>query len=189
MRSRIREIRKSKKLRLSDVAARIKPTPTTAQTIGRLETGARSLTVEWINRIADALEVDPSELVTAPDQPDCPLVGVLIENGHIAHTPLEMIDLRLSAKDAIAVRIEAAITGYSVGDILICDRLGQEDFKDADGSDALVELENGDSIFGRILIEEDGKITLATPAPNTRVLRHLSIRSIAKTVMLLRHLD
>jgi hypothetical protein len=43
---------------LADVAARCSP-PTTAQTIGRLETGTRNLSLIWMNRIALALEVDP----------------------------------------------------------------------------------------------------------------------------------
>jgi hypothetical protein len=35
------------------------PATDTAQTIGRLETGMRSLSLAWMNRIAVALEVDP----------------------------------------------------------------------------------------------------------------------------------
>jgi hypothetical protein len=46
------------------VAARCSP-PTTAQTIGRLETGTRNLSLVWMNRIASALEVEP-EVAGAP---------------------------------------------------------------------------------------------------------------------------
>jgi transcriptional regulator with XRE-family HTH domain len=56
--NRIRDIRRQKGLTLADVAARCAP-PTTAQTIGRLETGMRSLSLGWMNRIAAALDVDP----------------------------------------------------------------------------------------------------------------------------------
>ena len=62
--NRIRDIRRQKGLTLADVAARCAP-PTTAQTIGRLETGMRSLSLGWMNRIAAALEVDPQLLVKA----------------------------------------------------------------------------------------------------------------------------
>ena len=55
MQSRIRDVRRAKGLTLADVAERCTP-PTTAQTIGRLETGMRVLSLIWINRIADALE-------------------------------------------------------------------------------------------------------------------------------------
>ena len=68
--NRIRDIRREKKLTLADVAARCTP-PTTAQTIGRLETGTRQLSLTWMNRIAAALGVDPELLVRSggADQP------------------------------------------------------------------------------------------------------------------------
>ncbi|MEL0253381.1 MAG: helix-turn-helix transcriptional regulator, partial [Novosphingobium sp.] len=55
--NRIRDIRRQKGMTLADVAARCAP-PTTAQTIGRLETGTRSLSLSWMNRIGSALGVD-----------------------------------------------------------------------------------------------------------------------------------
>ena len=53
----IREVRRAKGLTLHAVAARCDP-PTTPQTIGRLETGTRTVSVGWLNRIAKALGVD-----------------------------------------------------------------------------------------------------------------------------------
>ena len=60
--NRIRDIRREKGMTLADVAERCSP-PTTAQTIGRLETGTRQLSLTWMNRIAAALGVDPELLV------------------------------------------------------------------------------------------------------------------------------
>ena len=60
MRNRLREIRKAKGLTLADVAARCSP-PTTAVTIGRLETGTRQLAVPWIARLSHALDVEPRQ--------------------------------------------------------------------------------------------------------------------------------
>src|SRR3546814_4555548 len=54
--TRIREVRKAKGLTLEQVGALCVP-PTTAQTIGRLETGTRTVSVNWLNRIARALGV------------------------------------------------------------------------------------------------------------------------------------
>jgi transcriptional regulator with XRE-family HTH domain len=56
--NRIRDIRKAKGMTLADLAAACDP-PTTAQTIGRLETGMRNLSLGWMNRIAAALGVEP----------------------------------------------------------------------------------------------------------------------------------
>src|SRR3546814_10606454 len=58
--TRIREVRKAKGLTLEQVGALCVP-PTTAQTIGRLETGTRTVSVNWLNRIARALGVARSE--------------------------------------------------------------------------------------------------------------------------------
>ncbi len=68
--NRIRDIRKQKGMTLAEVAAACDP-PTTAQTIGRLETGMRNLSLVWMNRIAAALGVDPELLVKgeAAEQP------------------------------------------------------------------------------------------------------------------------
>ena len=73
--TRIKEIRKAKGLTLQDVAARIKPTPTTPQTIGRLENGKRTLSTVWIERIAEALECQPSDLLALPEAGDLLITG------------------------------------------------------------------------------------------------------------------
>ncbi len=44
----IREQRRARGMTLEDVALACVP-PTTAQTIGRLETGARTVSVAWLN--------------------------------------------------------------------------------------------------------------------------------------------
>ncbi|MCA1749941.1 MAG: helix-turn-helix domain-containing protein, partial [Sphingomonadales bacterium] len=72
----IRQVRKAKGLTLQQVADRCDP-PTTAQTIGRLETGMRTVSVGWLNRIADALGVEAGDLVKLPEQADLPVAAVL----------------------------------------------------------------------------------------------------------------
>ena len=65
--TRIREVRRARKMTLQDVADRCTP-PTTPQTIGRLETGTRTVSVGWLNRIAAALGV-AHPLAGADDPP------------------------------------------------------------------------------------------------------------------------
>ena len=72
----IREVRRAKGLTLQDVAARCDP-PTTPQTVGRLETGMRTVSVGWLNRIADALGVSGEDLVRLPARNDLPVAAVL----------------------------------------------------------------------------------------------------------------
>src|ERR671926_385848 len=80
--TRIREVRRSRGMTLDDVARRCEP-PTTPQTIGRLETGTRTVSIGWLNRIAKALGVGGaiaprrSAIVVAP-RIDEGQVGVIV---------------------------------------------------------------------------------------------------------------
>src|SRR5205085_10352413 len=82
--TRIREVRRAKKLTLQDVADRCEP-PTTPQTVGRLETGTRTVSVGWLNRIAKALGVEAADLVTLPEREDIPVAAILDHD--CAHVP------------------------------------------------------------------------------------------------------
>ena len=83
--SSIREVRRAKGLTLDEVAQRCVP-PTTAQTIGRLETGTRTVSVAWLNRIARALEVEAADLVRLPDRADVPVAAWLEAGGAVARS-------------------------------------------------------------------------------------------------------
>ena len=56
-------IREAKGVSRSELGQRMNP-PTSSQQIERLEKGERRLTVEWIERIAKGLGVDPAELIS-----------------------------------------------------------------------------------------------------------------------------
>ena len=106
MQSRIRDVRRAKGLTLADVAERCNP-PTTAQTIGRLETGMRVLSLIWINRIAEALGVDSSDLVALPDQQFLSVAAVLHEDGTYAPTQEERIMVPNVGGSMVGLRIAA----------------------------------------------------------------------------------
>jgi transcriptional regulator with XRE-family HTH domain len=55
-------VREAKGLSRTQLGQRVQP-PTSSQQIERLEKGERRLTIEWIERIAKGLGVDPSELI------------------------------------------------------------------------------------------------------------------------------
>ena len=78
--TRIREVRKAKGLTLEQVGALCDP-PTTAQTIGRLETGTRTVSVNWLNRIALALGVTSAELVALPGHSEIAVAALLGPDG------------------------------------------------------------------------------------------------------------
>src|SRR5215471_2500120 len=74
--TRIREVRRARGMTLDDVARRCDP-PTTPQTVGRLETGTRTVSVGWLNRIARALGVDAQDLVEGGDHSDLKVAAIL----------------------------------------------------------------------------------------------------------------
>lgn len=149
MLTRIRDVRKARGLTLHEVAARCTP-PTTAQTIGRLETGMRTVSVAWLNRIAEALGVDPSELVTLPDRTDVPVAAVLGAEGPAA--PKRALSLTPPSPGGamIGMVVEVAQGDYRAGDSVWLERLAAPDFPLALNRDVLVPRPVGRFAFGRL---------------------------------------
>ena len=115
--NRIRDIRKQKGMTLAEVAAACRPA-TTAQTIGRLETGMRNLSLVWMNRIAAALGVEPERMLkTLLASVDGALVcGVVPVSGSL---DLKALATAVGGKRGAMAEPAAAerSTGYVVGGI------------------------------------------------------------------------
>lgn len=167
MKTRIREVRRARGMTLDDVARACEP-PTTAQTIGRLETGTRTVSVGWLNRIAKALEVDAGDLVEGSgERTDVPLAAIVSASG--ANAPRRtsiVVPPRPKAGD-IAVTISASVGDYRAGDEIWCETLQPEEFGRALNRDILVPRPAGRFLFGRLIGreapsqgEESGKLHL-----------------------------
>src|SRR6478672_155994 len=74
--TRIREVRRARGLTLEDVARRCEPR-TTPQTIGQLETGTRTVSVGWLNRIAKALGVESQDLIDGGENAELKVAAIL----------------------------------------------------------------------------------------------------------------
>ena len=131
--TRIREVRRARKLTLQEVADRCNP-PTTPQTIGRLETGTRTVSVGWLNRIADALGVGASDLVQLPEREDVPVAAILGSAGVNAPRKERVIVPPHPQPGQVAVLVEAGIGDYRAGDELWLERLAPEAFARANDS-------------------------------------------------------
>lgn len=155
----IREIRKAKGLTLEGVAIRCKP-PTTAQTIGRLETGMRTVSVGWLNRIADALGVQSADLVRMPEQKTIPVATLLGQKG--AHAPARTLESvpPIPSSGLIAVRVTGGVGDYRAGDEIWCDRIMPDAFATALNRDVLIPRPSGRFLFGRLIGHEEGKLHL-----------------------------
>jgi transcriptional regulator with XRE-family HTH domain len=155
----IREVRRAKGLTLDEVAQRCDP-PTTAQTIGRLETGTRTVSVGWLNRIAAALGVDASDLVRLPDRPEIAVAAVLDGSGVQApRRPASVVPPR-GEPDMIAVTVGGGIGDYRAGDEIWCRRLAPDGYAGALNRDVLVPRPAGRFLFGRLIGREGDKLHL-----------------------------
>ncbi len=163
--NRIRDIRKEKGMTLADLAEACDP-PTTAQTIGRLETGMRNLSINWMDRIGGALGIDPEMLVRSDAATHPQVVAKLMENGPEAlGKPRDAIlatdlggDLPL-----MVLSIEASVGEYRPGDQLWLRQIDPADFQRAINRDVLVPRKGGRFSFGRLIDRQGSMVGVLPP--------------------------
>lgn len=155
--TRIREVRRAKGLTLAEVGDRCAP-PTTAQTIGRLETGTRTVSVDWLNRIAAALGVTAADLVQLPERADLPVAAILGADGAVAPRSEQVVAAPAPEAGAVAVIVDAGIGDYRAGDQVWCQRLGADGFARALNRDILVPRPAGRYVFGRLIGRQDNRL-------------------------------
>lgn len=165
--TRIREVRRARGMTLDEVAKACKP-PTTPQTIGRLETGTRTVSVGWLNRIATALGVEASDLVDHPDRAELPVVAILGSNGATAPKRQALVVPPKVGAGQIAMTVAASSGDYRAGDEIWLERIEPEDFAHALNRDILVPRPAGRFLFGRLIGREDGKLHLLPPGAGGR---------------------
>jgi transcriptional regulator with XRE-family HTH domain len=168
--NRIRAIRQAKGMTLANLAAACQP-PTTAQTIGRLETGTRNLSLTWMNRIAAALAVDPQSLLRADTVEPARIIAELTANGPEALTaPREaVLPHELAAQDntpaPLVLEVTASVGEYRSGDLIWLRPLDPEspDLPRAINRDCLVPRPGGRFAFGRLIDRRGTLIGLLPP--------------------------
>ena len=183
----IREVRRAKGMTLDDVARRCVP-PTTAQTIGRLETGTRTVSVGWLNRIADALGVAAADLVRLPERVEIPVAAILDASGAQAPKRAATVAPPLPEPGLIAVTIAAGIGDYRAGDEIWCETLAPSQFGQALNRDVLVPRPAGRFLFGRLIGREEGRLQILPLGAGARQQIVADPVWIARAVRLLRSL-
>ena len=168
MKTRIREVRRARKMTLDDVAKACEPA-TTPQTIGRLETGTRTVSVGWLNRIATALGVDASDLVEGgSDSPELQVAAIVGANGATAPKRTSIVVPPRAKGAHVAVTVEASAGDYRAGDEIWCESLAPEEFARALNRDVLVPRPAGRFLFGRLIGREGDKLHLLPPGAGGR---------------------
>jgi transcriptional regulator with XRE-family HTH domain len=176
MTNRIRDIRKAKGLTLADLAAACTP-PTTAQTIGRLETGMRQLSLGWMNKIAAALAVDPASLMRDEAAAPAQIVADLTASGPQALTsPREALaPSALAADDGpapLVLAVTESVGEYRPGDLVWLRPLTpggeQGAINRAMNRDCLVPKPGGRFAFGRLIERDGARVRLLPPGAGVK---------------------
>ncbi|MEL7446034.1 MAG: helix-turn-helix transcriptional regulator [Pseudomonadota bacterium] len=166
--NRIRDIRKRKGLTLAELADACDP-PTTAQTIGRIETGMRSLSLKWMDRIGKALGVDPEILVRSEGEKQAQVIAELTASGPQALAaprdivlPTELAS-RSGSEPLSVIEVSAPIGEYRGGDLVWLRQVQTDQASMAINRDCLVPRPGGRFAFGR-MIDRRGSLVGILPA-------------------------
>lgn len=167
MTNRIRDIRKARGLTLADLAAACDP-PTTAQTIGRLETGMRQLSLGWMNKIAAALGVEPAMLMRAETAMPARIVAELGASGPEALTTQREAVLPdalalAQGQPPLVLAITASVGEYRPGDLLWLRTLEPDQLASAINRDCLLPRPGGRFAFGRLIDRRGTLVGLLPP--------------------------
>jgi transcriptional regulator with XRE-family HTH domain len=157
--TRIREVRRARGMTLDDVARACEP-PTTPQTIGRLETGARTVSVGWLNRIAKALGVEAQDLVHGGEATRLGVAAVLGPTGATAPKRTAIVVSPRIDDGQLAIIVSASIGDYRSGDEIWCDTLQPEQYAQALNRDVLVPRPAGRFLFGRLINRDEEKLQI-----------------------------
>ncbi|PKP91464.1 MAG: XRE family transcriptional regulator [Alphaproteobacteria bacterium HGW-Alphaproteobacteria-14] len=195
--NRIRDLRKAKGLTLADLAAACDP-PTTAQTIGRLETGMRSLSLTWMNRIAAALGVDPASLMRADSADPARIVAELTATGPEALTnPRDAVlpsDLATDpdAPAPMVLTVTQSVGEYRPGDLIWLQPFDPDTtpaaLARAMNRDCLVPRPGGRFAFGRLIDRRGTLVGLLPPGAGQKQVVVDNPAWIATAIMLVRPL-
>ena len=157
--TRIREVRRARGMTLDEVARRCEP-QTTAQTIGRLETGTRTVSVGWLNRIAKALGVEARDLVEGGDTSELKVAAILGPGGAMAPRKTAIVVPPRVENGQIAILVGGSLGEYRSGDELWCETLQPEEYARALNRDVLVPRPAGRFLFGRLINRDEEKLQI-----------------------------
>ncbi|HEX8842064.1 MAG TPA: helix-turn-helix transcriptional regulator [Sphingomicrobium sp.] len=165
--TRIREVRRARGMTLDDVARACEP-PTTPQTIGRLETGTRTVSVGWLNRIARALGVEAQDLVEGGESAELKVAAILGSGGAVAPKRTAIVVPPRAGPGQVGILVSTGVGDYRAGDEIWCDTLAPEEYARALNRDILVPRPAGRFLFGRLIDRDEERLQLLPPGAGGR---------------------
>ncbi|HZU50495.1 MAG TPA: helix-turn-helix transcriptional regulator [Sphingomicrobium sp.] len=157
--TRIREIRRARGFTLDEIARRCDP-PTTPQTIGRLETGARTVSIGWLERIASAMGVRAQDLMAPAENRALEVAAVIGPRGALAPKKNAVLVPPQASDGQLAVVVETSVGEYRAGDEIWCEIVPSGDYARALNHDVLVPRSGMRLLFGRLINRDEEKLQI-----------------------------
>jgi len=127
---------------------------TTAATISRLETEGIKISVDWLAPLADIFQVQLTDLIDEPSPERIEMLGQISADGKVtAPSKVDNVGflLRVPANRPVAAQVVVDVGIYRVGELLIADRLAEDDVNQAFDRDCLVGLRGGKIYLHRLI--------------------------------------
>ena len=187
MKTRLRHFRTRRGLTQGELARRL---GTTAATVSRLETADMTVSTDWLEKFASALDVPVSDLIPRPEDGEAELAGSLGADGHVSPPrPGETsVKLDLDVRRPVVLRIAGAVGPYLAGDLIVGSRLGPEETRRAAGRDCIVSSD-GELRFGKAVSLDDEEALLLVPLTGGRAERLGALDWIAPLALMMRRFD
>jgi len=185
--TRIRHFRKTKGKTLRELADLIGTTP---QTVQRLETAHMTVSTDWLERIATALEVRVVDLLDDAGRPRIPVLGLTARGDRVVPGELsEEIGIDVPADDPVALRVSVRTGPYEAGSLLIGNRYREGNLANAVGRDGIVALADGTYLLRRVAAGSvDGGFLLVSLNSGGETTHVQGVEWIAPIVMSVRYL-
>ncbi len=181
MQNRLRQLRRSKDLTLTEVATAL---GTTAQTVSRLENALITLSAEWLHKFGDLYDVEPGTLLGTTQAAEIPCLGDLDRFG-IAHGAETAAPILLTPPPGalVSVRLTVPAGPYAAGDVLIGAKQEGAQMIGVAGHNALVKPADGPVRLGRLIMAGTDRFTLVPLETGQDCLTDAALDWAAKIAM------
>lgn len=133
---------------------------TTAQTIQRLETNNMTVSLDWLERIADAFGVPVTELLVDSRSQKISLLGEIDATGELRPSPGATsgydLSLAIPAEFPVAARVSSDLGGFVAGTLLIGGKIAIDATTRLAQRDCLVALNSGRMMLCKVTIDDRG---------------------------------
>lgn len=185
MQTRIRKLRKTRGWTLQQLADQIGTTP---QTVQRLETANMTVSMDWLEKFANAFNVSPVDLIDEASPKDIECIGNIGNDGALdsslaGFAEPAFLSLDIPAQNPIAVRVTHPVGPFLSGTVLVADKLARTQWQNAIGWDCLVAVENGPTYLRRLIGGLDDTFTLVPLTTGMTILYNQKLKWVARIVM------